>query len=71
MKFYLTVGTGYAQTPHPQGLHPDSWVEVEAEDYWKARELVVQNFGTAWAFLYTEDAFRPHYHPNGCQMTIS
>ena len=51
-KYYFTFGLrivdAYSNCYH---------VEV-AEDYGKARERMVEKFGTGWAFQYTEEEWR-------------
>ena len=49
MKFYLTFGQ---QSPLRNG-----WIEVEAESYEEARELVYNVFGSRWSMLYREEGF--------------
>lgn len=51
-KYYFTFGCGI-DTPHRNCYH----VEV-AEDYGKARQQMIDKFGTDWAFQYTEDKWR-------------
>lgn len=72
MKFYMTVGVQYAREPHPQGLHPDGWVEVEAHDWMAARAIVIAAFGQVWSFLYEERDFtdRDTWHKRGRQATL-
>ena len=48
-RFYFTFGYGI-DNPHSNCYH----VEV-AEDYGKAREKMIDKFGTDWAFQYSED----------------
>ena len=36
---------------HPLG---GNWIEVEAEDEYAAREVILKFFGTKWVFLYSE-----------------
>jgi hypothetical protein len=71
MKFFMTVGYQYKQTPHPQGLHPDGWVEIEAEDYDDAYQIAFLHYDSRWAFLYNEASFKRQYHPRGCIAQIS
>jgi len=49
MKFYLTFGQ---QSPLRNG-----WIEIEAESYEEARELVISIFEKHWAMLYREEGF--------------
>lgn len=51
-KYYFTFGCGI-DDPHRHCYH----VEV-AENYEKAREQMVDKFGTDWAFQYTEDDWK-------------
>ena len=55
--FFLTFGQKY---PWRNG-----WVLVQAKDYEKAREIVVEVFGERWSHLYTEGNFNPMYFPAG------
>lgn len=54
-KYYFTFGCGI-DTPHRNCYH----VEV-AEDYGKARERMVEKFGTDWAFQYSEEEWLIKY----------
>lgn len=47
-KFYFTFGIG-------QSLLANRYVVIEAENYEAAREIMVESFGTKWAFQYTEE----------------
>lgn len=55
--YYLTFGRKY---PWRNG-----WVEVLASDYETALEYVVDIFGQAWSFLYTEEEFNKTFYPAG------
>lgn len=57
MRFYLTFGQN-----HP---FRNNWVEVEAENEKRAREVVFETFGTKWAFLYIPERFKKYYFPEG------
>ena len=46
-KYYFTFGIG-------QSLLANRYVVIEAENYEAAREIMVESFGTKWAFQYTE-----------------
>lgn len=46
-KFYFIFGIG-------QTLLANRYVEIEAENYEAAREIMLESFGTKWAFQYTE-----------------
>lgn len=47
-KYYFTFGIG-------QSLLANRYVEIEAENYEAAREIMIESFGTKWAFQYTEE----------------
>lgn len=47
-KYFFTFGIG-------QTLLANRYVEIEAENYEAAREIMVESFGTKWAFQYTEN----------------
>jgi len=68
--FCMTVGQKYAREPHPQKLHPDSWVEIHAEDYDDARTMAFENFGRNWAFIYPKEEFDHKMFPLGCVSVI-
>lgn len=46
-KFYFTFGIG-------QTLLANRYVEIEAENYEAAREIMLESFGTEWCWQYTE-----------------
>lgn len=54
-RYYFTFGCGI-DTPHRNCYH----VEV-AENYGKAREQMIDKFGTDWAFQYSEDEWLIKY----------
>jgi len=70
-QYRLTVGQKYREEEHPQGLHPDGWVTINADDYDKAREKAFQNFGPKWAFIYDVDGLDDKMFPRGELMVIS
>ena len=70
-RFFLTVGQKYRHETHPQGLHPDAWVEINAPDIDCACELVFQFFGDKWASLYIADQFSPDLYPRGCSHVLT
>lgn len=55
--FYLTVPTRFSRDEHPQGLHPDGWVRINADTEEEARQKAFQNFKDKWAFIYDEEDF--------------
>jgi len=55
--FFLTFSTS-----HPL---QNNWIEVLAPTYDKAREAIFDAFGGKWAFMYTEEDFKPDYFPGG------
>lgn len=50
-KFYFTFGIR-------QSLLANRYVVIEAENYEAAREIMVESFGTKWAFRYPEEKWR-------------
>lgn len=50
-KFYFTFGIR-------QSLLANRYVVIEAENYEAAREIMVESFGTKWAFQYPEEKWR-------------
>ena len=50
-KFYFTFGIG-------QSLLANRFVKIAAESYDEAREILVESFGTKWAFQYPEEEWR-------------
>ncbi len=69
MIFYFTFGQIHV---HPFTGTPmrDYWVEIEAENYDRAREIMIDVFGTKWAMMYTIEDFDPSYYPNGCHTRL-
>lgn len=55
--FYLTFGQQY---PWRNG-----WVLVQAEDYARARAIVVEVFESKWSNLYEEEKFDRSFFPAG------
>lgn len=47
-KYYFTFGIG-------QPLLANRYVEIEAESYEAAREIMEESFGTKWCWQYTEE----------------
>ena len=48
--YYFTFGIG-------QSLLANRYVEIEAENYEAAREIMIESFGTKFAFQYSEEVF--------------
>lgn len=46
-KFYFTFGIG-------QSLLANRYVEIEAENYEAAREIMIESFHREWCWQYTE-----------------
>lgn len=69
--YFVTFGNKYDNyNKHPQGGHKDGWVEIKASNMEMARTIVINFMGTAWAFLYDVDTFRPSFYPRGCLYCI-
>lgn len=51
-KWYFTFGIGMSLRGESLAC---SYVEVEAESYGEAREIMVSWYGTMWAFQYDEE----------------
>lgn len=68
MKFYVTFGQKYRYETHPKfpNANPDGWLEVEAVGYDHARNIIVENLGMNWTFMYDEDQMKKHLYPMGC-----
>lgn len=66
--FYCTFGQKYATEPHPQGMHPDGWVEVEAPDQSSAYVAAHKAFGDKFCSVYFDYFLNAHRHlyPLGC-----
>jgi len=49
-------------------IHPlhDGWIEIKAMTEHDAREYCHSIQGPKWAFLYTQEEFRPNMFPKGC-----
>lgn len=58
MKFYLTFGQKYRDTPHEVRpdlpIHPDGYYTVEAESEEQAREWAFEIFGDKWSHMRKE-----------------
>lgn len=70
-QYRLTVGQKYRTEKHPQGLHPDGWVTINADTYDEARQKAFQNFDLSWAFIYSVDELDDKMFPRGELMVIS
>lgn len=46
-KYYFTFGIG-------QSLLANRYIEIDAENYETAREIMLESFGTIWCWQYTE-----------------
>jgi hypothetical protein len=57
-KFYLTFG-------QKNSALRNGWIEVEAEEYFEAVEIVRNAFGSDWANLYREGEFQKETFPLG------
>jgi hypothetical protein len=57
MKFYLTFGQ--------QNPFRDGWIEIIAEDYMSARQLVFDVFSDRWSGLYRAEEFDTKHFPAG------
>jgi hypothetical protein len=69
-KFYVTFGQKYRlgqRHPTFPDAHPDGVIEVEAQDYDAARDIVIRNLGAEWSGLYSDMEFAKdrHYYPLG------
>lgn len=53
-KFYFTFGIG-------KSLLANRYVVIEAESYEAAREIMIESFGTKWAFQYTEKEWNYYF----------
>jgi hypothetical protein len=53
-QFYFTFGQRYKHEPHPKGGHPDGWFTIEAKDWDKARQAMVDICGPKWANQYDD-----------------
>jgi hypothetical protein len=54
--FFYTFGPAHSTPP---GLLTKKYVEIEAPDFEQARQRMIAEFGTAWAFEYDEARFAP------------
>lgn len=62
--FYVTFGVQYRQRQHPQGMHPDGYAIIVADDAHEARMKAWEVFGEQWAFMYDHlDLDRDHFNP--------
>ena len=71
-RYYITFGQRYATEAHPQGGHPNGWMEVEADNWDLAREKVIACLGSKWANFYDESDFAKDrkFYPLGCLKTL-
>jgi len=76
-KFYLTFGVKYSHETHPywEGVDPNGWVLILAENEDRARALAVRHFREYWAFLhdslhFNEGENRLKYYPMGALAVI-
>jgi len=63
IRFYFTFGT--AHTANGKPLH-DHHVIIGAKDSETAREAMMALYHDKWAFMYSEDKFKPEWTPAGC-----
>lgn len=68
--FYVTFGVRYRQEAHPQGMSPDGWAVIIADDDEAARLAAHELYPDSWAFLYDHldrrsGRFNPAYYPAG------
>lgn len=61
--YYLTFASS-----NPKG---NGWEEVKANSYAEARAIVVQHYGTSWAFLYDDQNFKQNFFPQGCLCVLN
>jgi len=64
--YVVTFDQKYHSEPHPQGMHPDSFVIIEAASIDAARDFAFYLFGPLWAGLYHSTSFDPSHFPGGC-----
>lgn len=67
--YYVTFGQKYRHEPHPQGGHPDGWVEIHARTEDQARELAFKYMGNNWGFMYS-NPLDTNMYPLGCLKII-
>jgi len=70
-KFCLTVGQQYRRELHPDGLHPDGWVEIEAQSESEAQKFAFMTYGKQWSNIYPENRFNPQFYPRGCIRSVT
>lgn len=63
-KYYFTFGFSHAHAVSGFTYDKDIVVQIQAESYGHAREIMVQYFGTKWAFQY-ESVPDMSYFPRG------
>jgi hypothetical protein len=63
-KFYFTM--------QMKSEHANEYVEIEGEDYWDARKIMFEYFGSHWAFQYTEKDFegQPEKYHLTCMLRL-
>ena len=61
--FYFTFGFGHKDYDGNSLAH--MFVKVTADNYMKARILMVNKYGIKWAFQYEEDNFLPQIEQFG------
>jgi len=70
--YYVTFGQRYREEPHPthSSAHPDSYAMISAPTMEVARAEAFNQFGSAWAFIYSEDDFTPREYPRGAMLKV-
>lgn len=65
--YCVTFGQRYRLDPHPASplIHPDGWLEIEADTTADARALAVEALDTAWSGLYPLEDVGAEYYPRG------
>jgi hypothetical protein len=71
-EFYVTFGSQYSHEQHPQDMHPNGYVVIEAPNEMVARGIAFANFEGRWSMLYTKEEFFSdgqesvdHWYPMG------
>lgn len=63
--FFVTFGQKWRYEKHPQGMHPDGWLEIVAETKREAEGAATDFCLGQWADIYDEEDFDAIFYPRG------
>lgn len=65
MNFYFTFGQIHKHSDTGEEMK-DYYIKIRADNARNARQIMFDNFGNKWAFMYEPENFHPEYYPKGC-----